>query len=72
MLLMMMMMMMMMMFLIGLTTTPQLHYIVRCHNSGGEYGEPSLDGYYEKLAASCMHLHYYSDHAGPIELKVCR
>lgn len=36
-------------------TTPQLHYIVRCKNTLGtqyEYGEPSEQGYYEKLAQS--------------------
>ncbi|KAJ5710018.1 Phosphoacetylglucosamine mutase [Penicillium malachiteum] len=36
-------------------TTPQLHYIVRCKNTLGtqyEYGEPSEQGYYEKLATS--------------------
>lgn len=34
-------------------TTPQLHYVVRCKNTIGtqyEYGEPSEQGYYEKLA----------------------
>lgn len=36
-------------------TTPQLHYVVRCKNTLGtqyEYGEPSEQGYYEKLAQS--------------------
>lgn len=36
-------------------TTPQLHYIVRCKNTLGtqyEYGEPTEQGYYEKLAES--------------------
>lgn len=36
-------------------TTPQLHYVVRCKNTLGtqyEYGEPTEQGYYEKLAAS--------------------
>ena len=36
-------------------TTPQLHYIVRCLNSQGTpqaYGEPTEQGYYEKLAAA--------------------
>ncbi|KAJ6020944.1 Phosphoacetylglucosamine mutase [Penicillium herquei] len=36
-------------------TTPQLHYVVRCKNTLGtqyEYGEPSEQGYYEKLATS--------------------
>ena len=34
-------------------TTPQLHYMTRCLNTKGtqyEYGEPSEQGYYEKLA----------------------
>ncbi|KDE05734.1 phosphoacetylglucosamine mutase [Microbotryum lychnidis-dioicae p1A1 Lamole] len=37
----------------GLVTTPQLHYLVRCYNTEGTkeaYGEPTLDGYYHKLA----------------------
>ncbi|KAJ5487805.1 hypothetical protein N7530_002105 [Penicillium desertorum] len=36
-------------------TTPQLHYVVRCKNTLGtqyEYGEPTEQGYYEKLANS--------------------
>ncbi len=36
-------------------TTPQLHYIVRCRNTMGtpyEYGVPTEQGYYEKLAAA--------------------
>ena len=36
-------------------TTPQLHYVVRCKNTLGtqyEYGEPTEQGYYEKLAQS--------------------
>ncbi|KAJ5443994.1 Phosphoacetylglucosamine mutase [Penicillium daleae] len=36
-------------------TTPQLHYVVRCKNTLGtqyEYGVPTEQGYYEKLAAS--------------------
>lgn len=36
-------------------TTPQLHYIVRCKNTLGtpyEYGEPTEQGYYEKLGAA--------------------
>lgn len=34
----------------GLLSTPQLHYIVRCINTDGGYGEPSEAGYYQKLA----------------------
>lgn len=36
-----------------LLTTPQLHYITRCLNTRGsayDYGEPTEQGYYEKLA----------------------
>lgn len=36
-------------------TTPQLHYVVRCKNTLGtqyEYGEPSEQGYYQKLVES--------------------
>ena len=38
-----------------LLTTPQLHYITRCLNTKGtpyEYGEPTEQGYYEKIAAA--------------------
>ncbi|TPX57591.1 hypothetical protein PhCBS80983_g03726 [Powellomyces hirtus] len=34
----------------GLMTTPQLHYITRCLNTQGAYGEPTEEGYYKKLA----------------------
>ncbi|GAA6019201.1 hypothetical protein JCM11491_001415 [Sporobolomyces phaffii] len=37
----------------GLVSTPQLHYLVRCTNTQGTdeaYGEPSIEGYYQKLA----------------------
>lgn len=33
-----------------LVTTPQLHYAVVCTNTNGAYGEPTLQGYYSKLA----------------------
>lgn len=39
----------------GLVTTPQLHYITRCLNTAGlasSYGEPTVGGYYKKLAAA--------------------
>lgn len=39
----------------GLLTTPQLHYITRCLNTKGtsyEYGDPSEQGYYEKMGRS--------------------
>lgn len=34
----------------GLVTTPQLHYIVCCRNTNGRYGEPNVEGYYQKLS----------------------
>ncbi len=34
----------------GLLTTPQLHYMVRCKNTNGAYGQPDEDGYYKKLS----------------------
>ncbi|CAH2249233.1 phosphoacetylglucosamine mutase [Pelobates cultripes] len=34
----------------GLVTTPQLHYVICCRNTNGEYGEPTIDGYYKKLS----------------------
>ncbi|XP_070541007.1 phosphoacetylglucosamine mutase-like isoform X2 [Ptychodera flava] len=40
----------------GLLTTPQLHYMVRCHNTGGRYGEPLEEGYYKKLSKAFLQL----------------
>jgi len=37
----------------GLCSTPILHYLVRCTNTQGteeSYGEPTIEGYYKKLA----------------------
>jgi phosphoacetylglucosamine mutase len=37
----------------GFLTTPQLHYVTRCLNTAGtdhEYGVPTEEGYYEKIA----------------------
>ncbi|KAI9678782.1 MAG: Phosphoacetylglucosamine Mutase [Caeruleum heppii] len=39
----------------GLLTTPQLHYLVRCQNTKGTleaYGQPTEEGYYEKLGSA--------------------
>jgi len=41
------------MFGAGLVSTPILHYLVRCTNTQGTeeaYGEPTIEGYYKKLA----------------------
>lgn len=35
---------------LGLITTPQLHYVIVCINTSGVYGDPTLQGYYSKLA----------------------
>ncbi|XP_072297300.1 phosphoacetylglucosamine mutase [Eucyclogobius newberryi] len=40
----------------GLVTTPQLHYMVCCQNTQGQYGEVSLDGYYNKLCQAFIKL----------------
>ena len=40
----------------GLLTTPQLHYIVCCENTQGEYGEPTEEGYYKKLSDAFIKL----------------
>ena len=40
----------------GLLTTPQLHYIVRCVNTNNQYGDPSEEGYYQKLATAYLQL----------------
>lgn len=36
----------------GILTTPQLHYVVRCVNTHGQFGEPSEEGYYQKLVTA--------------------
>lgn len=33
-------------------TTPQLHYMVKCTNTGEAYGIPTEIGYYTKLASA--------------------
>ncbi|NXQ97627.1 AGM1 mutase, partial [Sagittarius serpentarius] len=40
----------------GLVTTPQLHYLVCCQNTQGQYGKATLEGYYEKLSKAFMEL----------------
>lgn len=40
----------------GLLTTPQLHYIVRCINTNGQYGKPTEEGYFEKLTEAFIKL----------------
>uniref|UniRef100_G3PJ22 Phosphoacetylglucosamine mutase n=1 Tax=Gasterosteus aculeatus aculeatus TaxID=481459 RepID=G3PJ22_GASAC len=40
----------------GLVTTPQLHYMVCCQNTQGEYGEATMKGYYTKLSQAFIQL----------------
>ncbi|NXL48864.1 AGM1 mutase, partial [Podilymbus podiceps] len=40
----------------GLVTTPQLHYMVCCRNTQGQYGKATLEGYYEKLSKAFTEL----------------
>lgn len=49
---------------LGVVTTPQLHYMVRCHNTGGEYGEATEEGYYKKISKAFLHLRSLSGKSG--------
>nr|XP_056712380.1 phosphoacetylglucosamine mutase [Euleptes europaea] len=40
----------------GLVTTPQLHYVVCCRNTHGNYGRATVEGYYQKLSKAFMEL----------------
>ena len=40
----------------GLLTTPQLHYMVFCRNSNGQYGKATVEGYYQKLSLAFVEL----------------
>lgn len=40
----------------GLLTTPQLHYMVCCRNTNGQYGKATLEGYYQKLSKAFLEL----------------
>ncbi|XP_052637592.1 phosphoacetylglucosamine mutase isoform X2 [Harpia harpyja] len=48
----------------GLLTTPQLHYMVCCQNTQGQYGKATLEGYYEKLSKAFTELIKQSPSAG--------
>lgn len=45
----------------GLLTTPQLHYMVRCHNTQGAYGVATETGYYDKLTEAFTKLRLKAD-----------
>ena len=63
----------------GVLTTPQLHYMVRCINTQGNYGQPTEEGYFDKLsfAFSCLRgevshkLKHYSQLLMDIKGAVC-
>ncbi|KAL8186148.1 UNVERIFIED_CONTAM: Phosphoglucomutase-3 [Gekko kuhli] len=40
----------------GLVTTPQLHYMVCCRNTHGNYGTATVEGYYQKLSKAFTEL----------------
>lgn len=40
----------------GLVTTPQLHYMVCCRNTHGQYGKATTEGYYQKLSSAFVQL----------------
>ncbi|XP_042659580.1 phosphoacetylglucosamine mutase isoform X2 [Tyto alba] len=48
----------------GLLTTPQLHYMVCCQNTQGQYGKATLEGYYEKLSKAFSELIKQSPSSG--------
>ncbi|XP_050708023.1 phosphoacetylglucosamine mutase-like [Eriocheir sinensis] len=41
---------------LGIISTPVLHYVVTCHNDSGEYGEPTVEGYYKKISQAFVSL----------------
>ncbi|XP_065828030.1 phosphoacetylglucosamine mutase-like isoform X3 [Oscarella lobularis] len=45
---------------LGHMTTPQVHFIVRCLNTNGLYGEPSERGYFMKLVTAFYNLNQSS------------
>lgn len=54
----------------GVLATPQLHYMVRCHNTAGEYGEGSEEGYYKKVSNAFLDLRSLSGKTGVPEVKL--
>eukprot|EP00927_Polykrikos_kofoidii_P026870 TRINITY_DN23853_c0_g1_i1.p1 TRINITY_DN23853_c0_g1~~TRINITY_DN23853_c0_g1_i1.p1 ORF type:complete len:687 (+),score=135.35 TRINITY_DN23853_c0_g1_i1:124-2061(+) len=54
---------------LGLVSTPQLHYVVRCHNTRGGYGVPSIEGYFGKLVGAYKAFLDAVDEVGPTREK---
>ncbi|KAK2164180.1 hypothetical protein LSH36_68g16012 [Paralvinella palmiformis] len=55
----------------GVLTTPQLHYMVRCHNTKGQYGEATEDGYYKKLSTAFINLRGQKSVSGHYQPHIC-
>ena len=51
-------------FVSGVLATPQLHYMVRCQNTEGEYGEATEEGYYNKISNAFLDLRSLSGKTG--------
>lgn len=56
--------------ILGVLTTPQLHYMVRCHNTSGGYGEATELGYYKKLSKAFLQLRALTTKEKPKEIKL--
>ncbi|KAG8124081.1 putative Phosphoacetylglucosamine mutase protein [Naja naja] len=41
---------------LSLEVNIRLHYMVRCHNTQGTYGTPTVEGYYQKLSKAFLEL----------------
>lgn len=48
----------------GVLSTPQLHYMVRCQNTEGEYGEATEEGYFNKISNAFLDLRSLSGKTG--------
>lgn len=54
----------------GIVTTPMLHYFVVCANTNNTYGQPTEEGYYNKLVNSFKNLRGVSFENGAYRKKV--
>eukprot|EP01147_Barroeca_monosierra_P009379 gene9379-1627_t len=54
---------------LGIVTTPQVHYVVRCTNDPS-YGTASIEGYFDKLANAFHTIWALSAEKEPLSLKV--
>ncbi|XP_073244783.1 phosphoacetylglucosamine mutase-like [Porites lutea] len=54
----------------GVLSTPQLHYMVRCQNTEGEYGEATEEGYYNKISNAFLDLRSLCGNTGVPVIKL--